>query len=512
MNAPVEALFPTLGLNELQRAVPDLDRIAYSEIVKRRLLIATIDCQTVLLASSQAQMQALDWLQNLGDEHPMRVGLCSEADFDAIVQKTGASLKALPTQSLENVSADENEPIENLSLASLAEEKNPTVKLLGSTLFDASRSRASDIHIETHSGGASIKYRLDGMLVQALDISGREKVEQLISRLKVLSALDVGERRLPQDGRMRVALDAHRFELRVSILPGIFGESAVLRLLDRSGLVQGDEALSLEHLGLGKQSIQKIRELSLRPHGMLLITGPTGSGKTTTLYGAVAEINNSLQKIITVEDPVEYQLAGVLQVAVNEKTGMTFSKGLRAILRHDPDTILVGEIRDAETAQIAVQASMTGHLVFSSVHANSSVDVIGRLTHMGVDTYNLASALNGVVSQRLLRKVCLRCKQSRLITLAEKQKWPALQSIGNSAYGKGCGECRGTGYKGRIACAEVLEFDDELRECIINRVSPRLLLVKATEKGMIGIGTQALELLKQEIISLAEYERVAAPN
>ena len=397
-----------------------------------------------------------------------------------------------------------------MSLATIAEEKNPIVKLLGSTLFDASRSMASDIHIENHGSGAAIRYRLDGMLIRAFDINGREQVEQLVSRLKVLSGLDVGERRLPQDGRMRVSLDGRQFELRVSILPGIFGEDSVLRLLDRSGLGRSDEALSLEHLGLTKSVITHVRQLSRRPHGMLLVTGPTGSGKTTTLYGALSEINDSFQKIVTIEDPVEYQLTGVLQIPVNEKTGMSFSRGLRAILRHDPDTILVGEIRDPETAQIAVQAALTGHLVFSSVHANSAVDVIGRLGNMGIDAYNLASALNAVVSQRLLRKVCLRCRQQRSTTADERILTSQLAPIDSVTFGAGCGECRGTGYKGRIACAEVFELNDDLRDLIINRAAPREILKHAASGGMIRIGEQAFDLLAAGLISIEEYSRVAS--
>jgi general secretion pathway protein E len=514
MNLP-ESIIPSISLAQLHRAEPRLNDLPFHEVLRHRVLSLTIDNRHILLASRQEGIAVFDWLQGFQadiDAGNTTVMACEDGDFEALVQRIGQSQRALNHDEDESSSYDEEEPVENLSLANLARETSPIAKLLGSMLFDASRSKASDIHIQGNSAGAIIRYRLDGMLVNALDVIGRQKVEQLISRLKVLSGLDVAERRIPQDGRMRVSLDGQKFELRVSIMPSIFGEDAVLRLLDRSGLTESDNPLNLEHLGLGAQAIEKIRMLGRRPHGMLLVTGPTGSGKTTTLYGVLNEINDSVQKIITIEDPVEYQLTGVLQVPVNEKTGLTFGKGLRAVLRHDPDVILVGEIRDAETAQIAIQAAMTGHLVFSTVHANSAIDVVGRLTHMGIDHYNLASALNGVVAQRLLRKVCARCQQTRAPSEDEKQKFPELEQLKTLNFGVGCGECRGTGHRGRIACAEVLEIDDDLRDGIIQRVSPRKLSAIAQATGMQRISSQALELLTAGTISLEEYARVAEFN
>ena len=510
-----EAIIPTIALADLLRAEARLDDLPFHEVLRHRVLSVDVDGRHILLASRQDGIAVFDWLQSFQadiDDGITTVMACDASDFEALVQRIGKTQRALDTDDDATSNYDEEEPVENLSLANLARETSPIAKLLGSMLFDASRSKASDIHIQGNAAGAIIRYRLDGMLVNALDVVGRQKVEQLISRLKVLSGLDVAERRIPQDGRMRVSLDGQKFELRVSIMPSIFGEDAVLRLLDRSGLTDSETPLSLEHLGLGVQAIEKIRSLGRRPHGMLLVTGPTGSGKTTTLYGVLNEINDSVQKIITIEDPVEYQLTGVLQVPVNEKTGLTFGKGLRAVLRHDPDVILVGEIRDAETAQIAIQAAMTGHLVFSTVHANSAIDVVGRLTHMGIDHYSLTSALNGVVAQRLLRKVCSRCKQSRSATKEELGKYPELKAIEALTYGVGCGECRGTGHKGRIACAEVLEVDDEVRDAIIQRVSPRRLAEVAKATGMQRISTQAFELLSQGIISFEEYGRVAEFN
>jgi general secretion pathway protein E len=514
MNLP-ESIIPTIALADLHRAEPRLNDLPFHEVLRHRVLSISVDGRHVLLASRQDGMAVFDWLQDFQseiDSGNTTVMACDAGDFEALVQRIGKTQRALSSDEDSASSYDEEEPVENLSLANLARETSPIAKLLGSMLFDASRSKASDIHIQTNVAGAVIRYRLDGMLVNAFDVVGRQKCEQLISRLKVLSGLDVAERRVPQDGRMRVSLDGQKFELRVSIMPSIFGEDAVLRLLDRSGLTDNDAPLNLEHLGLGQQAIHRIRQLGRRPHGMLLVTGPTGSGKTTTLYGVLNEINDSVQKIITIEDPVEYQLTGVLQVPVNEKTGLTFGKGLRAVLRHDPDVILVGEIRDAETALIAIQAAMTGHLVFSTVHANSAIDVVGRLTHMGIDHYNLASALNGVVAQRLLRKVCLRCQQKRSPTTEEKLKFPELQSLSTLVFGVGCGECRGTGHRGRIACAEVLEVDDDLRDGIIQRVSPRKLAALAQATGMLRISAQALQLLSEGIISLEEYGRVAEFN
>jgi general secretion pathway protein E len=510
-----ETIIPTIALADLNRAEPRLNDLAFHEVLRHRVISLTIDDRHILLASRQDGIAVLDWLQVFQsdiDSGRTTVMACDDSDFEALVQRIGKTQRALNSEDVESSSFDEEEPVENLSLANLARETSPIAKLLGSMLFDASRSKASDIHIQGNVAGAIVRYRLDGMLINALDVVGRQKVEQLISRLKVLSGLDVAERRIPQDGRMRVSLEGQKFELRVSIMPSIFGEDAVLRLLDRSGLTDADTPLNLEHLGLGQQAIDKIRQLGRRPHGMLLVTGPTGSGKTTTLYGVLNEINDSVQKIITIEDPVEYQLTGVLQVPVNEKTGLTFGKGLRAVLRHDPDVILVGEIRDSETAQIAIQAAMTGHLVFSTVHANSAIDVVGRLTHMGIDHYNLASALNGVVAQRLLRKVCARCRQTRSVTPEEKAKFAELRTVEALSFGLGCGECRGTGHRGRIACAEVLEVDDDLRDGIIQRVSPRKLAMVAQSTGMQRISSQALHLLAAGTISLEEFSRVAEFN
>src|SRR5262247_2313913 len=303
--------------------------------------------------------------------------------------------------------------VEDLSLRSISEDTSSVVKLVNSTLYDALKSGASDIHLEATASGLVMKYRVDGVLALAGSVAGTETAEQVISRVKVMSELDIAERRVPQDGRFKVSARGREIDIRVSVMPSIFGEDAVLRILDKQNLADEVKGLRLDRLGFDSEPLAFLRRLSNEPYGMLLVTGPTGSGKTTTLYAAVTEINNGRDKIVTIEDPVEYQLPGVLQIPVNEKKGLTFARGLRSILRHDPDKILVGEIRDPETAQIAVQAALTGHLVFTTVHANSVFDVIGRFMHMGVDPYSFVSALNGIAAQRLVRLSCTPSRVSR---------------------------------------------------------------------------------------------------
>ena len=413
----------------------------------------------------------------------------------------------LPDQSLDEIQSS----IEDLSLKTINEGTSPVVRLVHSTLYDAHKSQASDIHLEMVVGALSIKYRIDGVLMSVGVIRGADLAEQVISRIKVMSELDIAERRVPQDGRFKVSIQGREVDFRVSIMPSIFGEDAVLRILDRQALSDHVDGLTLNHLGFSVSDIVTLRRLSSEPYGMLLVTGPTGSGKTTSLYAAISEVNKGNDKIITIEDPIEYQLAGVLQIPVNEKKGLTFARGLRSILRHDPDKIMVGEIRDAETAQIAIQAALTGHLVFTTVHANNVFDVIGRFSHMGVDPYSFVSALNGIAAQRLVRLLCPHCTEDERPTDEQiKEAGIGLEEASNFMFrtGKGCGQCRGSGYRGRNAIAEILILNDEIRELIVAQEPIRKIKEAARNNGTQFLREAALEMVKKGETSLEEANRV----
>ncbi|MDB5936135.1 MAG: ral secretion pathway protein GspE [Massilia sp.] len=401
--------------------------------------------------------------------------------------------------------------LHELSFQTISEDTSPVVKLVHSTLYDALKLGASDIHLETGPAGLSIKYRIDGVLSAVGSVAGAELAEQVLSRVKVMSELDIAERRVPQDGRFKVSVRQREVDFRVSIMPSIFGEDAVLRVLDKQALSDQMQGLRLDSLGFDAASIGMLRQLSSVPYGMVLVTGPTGSGKTTTLYAAIAEINRGLDKIVTIEDPVEYQLPGVLQIPVNEKKGLTFARGLRSILRHDPDKIMVGEIRDPETAQIAVQSALTGHLVFTTVHANNVFDVIGRFIHMGVDPYSFVSALNGILAQRLLRVNCGHCAavQHPDAGLLE-ESGIGVEEAAHFTFraGSGCGHCRGTGFKGRKAIGEVLLLNDEIRELIVARAPARLIRDAAQKNGTRLLRDIALGMVARGETTLQEINRV----
>lgn len=386
----------------------------------------------------------------------------------------------------------------------------PVVQFVDQAIAKAYKEGASDIHFETDRQGVGIKYRLDGVMSPGERLDDA-RAEEVISRIKVLAQLDITERRRPQDGRIHwQQQDGSSIDLRVSIMPSIFGEDAVLRLLDKAQLRHSEQSMSLDVLGFDPAVAIVIRELATRPHGMLLITGPTGSGKTTTVYAALSEANDGLEKIVTIEDPVEYELPGVLQIPVNEQKGLTFATGLRSILRHDPDKILVGEIRDAETAEIAIQSSLTGHLVFTTVHANSLFDVLGRFQHFGIDPFALASALNGVVVQRLLRKLCKHCVCWRDSAPAERERLAALSFPVPEVLpvAKGCEHCRLTGYRGRFVVAEVHELTDDIRDLIVRKPSMTELKEIIYRDGSTRLLTQALNKVTQGTTSLAEVARV----
>jgi general secretion pathway protein E len=399
---------------------------------------------------------------------------------------------------------------DELSLQAISENESPVVKLVSSTLYDALKSRASDIHFEANGSGLSIKYRIDGVLVPIQVLEGNDLGEQIISRIKVMAELDIAERRVPQDGRFRVSNKGREIDFRVSIMPSIYGEDAVVRILDKRYLADQVRGLRLDDLGLTDEMMRKLRWLAAEPYGMLLVTGPTGSGKTTTLYAVISEVNQGLDKIITIEDPVEYQLPGVLQIPVNEKKGLTFARGLRSILRHDPDRIMVGEIRDPETAEIAVQSALTGHLVYTTVHANNVVDVIGRLLHMKIDAYSFVSAVNGVLAQRLMRLNCTHCAVAYdpAPELLHDSRLPAAAVGWRFMRGTGCAECRGTGYRGRRAIGELLVLNDELRELIVDRAGSRLFKEKAREHGTRFLRDAALDLVQHGESTLEEANRV----
>jgi general secretion pathway protein E len=402
---------------------------------------------------------------------------------------------------------------DDLSLVSISEDASPVVKLVNSTLYDAMKMGASDIHLESRPREMALKYRVDGVLVQVGTLAGREQAEQIISRLKVMSELDIAETRVPQDGRFKVTMRGREIDVRVSVLPSIFGEDAVLRILDKQALADRILGLTLAQLGFDERTVGGVRRLAREPYGMPLVTGPTGSGKTTTLYASISEINSGEDKIITIEDPIEYQLPGVLQIPVNEKKGLGFARGLRSILRHDPDKIMVGEIRDAETAQIAIQAALTGHLVFTTVHANSAFDVIGRFLHMNIDAHSLVAALKGVVAQRLVRMVCPHCAEPSFPDeelLKESGLKPRDCQDWSFRSGRGCGACRGSGYKGRKAIGEVLRMNDELAQLVVSRATVAALREAAARAGMRSLRDAALELVRGGETTLLEINRVTA--
>ena len=400
---------------------------------------------------------------------------------------------------------------EILALDHAGEDQSPTVKLLDSILLNAMQRRASDIHIEAADRATNVKLRVDGILVPAMDPLDIRLHAPLVSRLKVMSDLDIAERRVPQDGSFRMRLDRKTVDFRVSILPSAFGESVVIRILDRDSIATGVSDLKLERLGFNPEDLKRFRKSITRPHGMVLVTGPTGSGKTTTLYAAISEMNTLEDKLITIEDPVEYQLSGVVQIPVNEKKGLTFARGLRSVLRHDPDKIMVGEIRDAETAQIAIQSALTGHLVLTTVHANNVFDVIGRFASMGIDAYNFLAALNCVLAQRLVRILCPSCRTPMKAqqALIEESGLDYNQYKDTLFYeGTGCPQCHGTGYRGRKCITEFLDLTDEIKEMIHAERPLSEIRYRAVTDGMITLRQSALKKVLNGETSLREINRV----
>jgi general secretion pathway protein E len=500
-----------LSPQDLEQATPDFERMPFTEASRRRCLCLRLQGGALTAAIADPFDQGLREWARFALPAGTRLSLVQGGDLDAYLARQEEAMSAM-TGLLRQESGDGELElgVEELSLMAISEDASPVVRLVNSTLYDAFKSGASDIHLESEPAGLEIRYRIDGVLSSVGRVHGLAMAQEVISRIKVMSELDISETRIPQDGRFKVSVRNRPVDLRVSVMPSMYGEDAVLRILDKRTLAEGAGELRLEVLGLDPESIRRIRKLSNEPYGMVLVTGPTGSGKTTTLYAALTEINLRKDKIVTIEDPVEYQLPGVLQIPVNEKKGLTFARGLRSILRHDPDKILVGEIRDPETAQIAVQSALTGHLVFTSVHANSAFDVIGRFKHMGVDPYSFVSALNGIVAQRLVRINCPDCRRPAQPDAQMLAESGIEQDAAHYHFmaGQGCGTCRGTGFKGRKAIAEFLVLNDELREMIVANAPIRQIKEASRKGGTRFLREAALELVRTGETTLEEINRV----
>ena len=447
----------------------------------------------------------------------LRVKVATLSQISELLKKTEQSQRVLEevTEGFAlDVVGDEENQEETLSIDKLTAADSdiaPVIKLVDTTIFNALERRASDIHIESRDQEVAIKYRIDGVLHYAMPPIAKDWHSTIISRIKVMSELDIAERRVPQDGRFRVRYKGRLIDFRVSIMPTIHGEDAVLRVLDKESMSEKFAKLSLEVVGFSKDDLVKFRRYILEPYGMVLVTGPTGSGKTTTLYAALSEIKNDGDKIITIEDPVEYQLKGITQIPVNDKKGLTFARGLRSILRHDPDKIMVGEIRDKETADIAINSALTGHLVFTTVHANNVFDVLGRFLNIGVEAYNFVSALNCILAQRLVRVICEFCKRPVTPT-AELMRESGLnvEEWRDVVFyeGTGCFECGGTGFRGRSAIHELLDLTDRIREMILDRRPATEIKRVAREEGMTSLRESAIEKVREGITTLKEINKV----
>jgi general secretion pathway protein E len=504
--------YPLATIDDMYRWRPAFDLVPFAEALRAQAVLFRDEVESLtLVVGDPFDAARLAWAE---ERIPAQFAtrLAHHADLAAWLARHEETMSAMATVLPEAAPGERfGGDAEDLSFKAIAADASPVVRLVRSTLYDALKSAASDIHLETDPAGLNIKYRIDGVLSPVGHLDGLDLAEQVISRVKVMAELDIAERRVPQDGRFKVSARGRDIDIRVSIMPSIFGEDAVLRILDKQQLADQARGLTLDSLGFDEADRAVIRRLAAEPYGMLLVTGPTGSGKTTTLYATLSEINHGRDKIVTIEDPVEYQLPGVLQIPVNEKKGLTFARGLRSILRHDPDRILVGEIRDGETAQIAIQAALTGHLVFTTVHANNVFDVLGRFTHMQVDPYSFVAALNGVVAQRLVRVNCTHCAAADhppVTLLRESGIDPDEAAAFEFRAGRGCGQCRGTGYRGRRAIAEILLLTDELREMIVAREPIRRLKDAARRNGTRFLRAAALALVRRGVTTLEEINRV----
>jgi type IV pilus assembly protein PilB len=445
---------------------------------------------------------------------PIKVTVGAPSAIQSILKKSESSQRVLEeaTEGFElQVLKEDETGDDNLTVERLTSDISPIIKLVDSTIYTAIQRRASDIHIETGDDAVHVKYRIDGVLQPAMRPIGKQFHSSIISRIKVMAELDIAEKRVPQDGRFKVRMPGKTIDFRVSIMPSVHGEDAVIRILDKESISEQFTELKLDILGFPAQELQRFRKYIREPYGMVLVTGPTGSGKTTTLYAALSEIKSVEDKIVTIEDPVEYQLRGITQIPINEKKGLTFARGLRSILRHDPDKIMVGEIRDPETAQIAIQSALTGHLVFTTVHANNVVDVLGRFLNMGVEPYQFVSALNCVMAPRLVRLICSHCKRPVRVepTALEEAGLPGDYANTRTFYeGAGCIECGGTGFKGRTAICELLNLSDPIREMILDKRPTSEVKKAAHEEGMRFLRESAVEKVFTGLTTLREINKV----
>jgi type IV pilus assembly protein PilB len=507
---------PFVDLTE-QRIDPELFRSIPAELMFRYNFVPLESRETTLVVAmaDPSQLQLTDELALLlGKRLQIRVATVSQ--IGDLLKRTEQSQRVLD-QATEGftlqVVGEEEDTDENITMEKLTRETgvSPVVRLVDTVIFTALERRASDIHIETRNSEVVVKYRIDGVLQYAMQPLAKDWHATILSRIKVMSELDIAERRIPQDGRFRVRYKGRFVDFRVAIMPSVHGEDAVLRVLDKETLSEKFRNLTLDVVGLDHEEMTRFRRYIREPYGMVLVTGPTGSGKTTTLYAAINEIKNDEDKIITIEDPVEYQVRGITQIPVNEKKGLTFARGLRSILRHDPDKIMVGEIRDQETAQIAINSALTGHLVFTTVHANNCTDVIGRFINMGVEPYNFVSALNCIMAQRLVRVICENCK--RKVTYApevlkESGLDPAEWGKVPFYEGPGCLECSGSGYRGRSAISELLDLSDRIREMIISRRPTSEIKRAAREEGMSFLRESGLRKVRAGMTTLREINKV----
>jgi type IV pilus assembly protein PilB len=492
----------------LFRSIPADLMLRYGFVPYRR------DGQTLLIVvSDPSDLQTIDEI-GVQLTTPIRVCVGTPSSIQSILKKSESSTRVLEeaTEGFQiQILREDETGEENLTVEKLTSDASPVIRLVDSMVFTALQRRASDIHIETGDDAVHVKYRIDGVLQQAMRPIDRRFHSTIISRIKVMAELDIAEKRVPQDGRFKLRVRGKTIDFRVSIMPSAHGEDAVIRILDKESISEQFTELRLDILGFPEEELRRFRKYIREPYGMVLVTGPTGSGKTTTLYAALSEIKSIEDKIVTIEDPVEYQLRGITQIPINEKKGLTFARGLRSILRHDPDKIMVGEIRDPETAQIAIQSALTGHLVFTTVHANNVIDVLGRFLNMGVEAYQFVSALNCVLAQRLVRRICDHCRRPARIareTLVESALDPDLAAKNVFFEGGGCIECGGTGFKGRTAICELMDLTDRIRDMILERRPTSEIKRAARDEGMTFLRQCAVGRVLAGVTTLREINKV----